>query len=136
MDLSSHLKNHEEELANLPVGVHSLVVDSETMQDLNVEPGVLFCLRSENTKVAVDSTYSLAPHYLVFVSNNGEILLNFPETRRILEVFKKLALGRAAADIDADESWTGLTRGGSRMEPYQELLAKAVSAITGRPFRR
>ena len=34
--------------------------------DEDLAPGVIFCLRSDNAKVRIDSTYALAPHYLVY----------------------------------------------------------------------
>ena len=97
-----------------------------------IEPGVFFCLRSENTKVKTDSSYALAPYYLVYVANNGEVLLNFQHTKKILDFLKKLSLGRSNPDNEAVRRFNIATSNASDMSQYQSLLAKAVAAITGK----
>ena len=67
---------------------------------------------------------------------DGEVLLNFTKTRRLLEVFKKLALGHSAPDASAHEQWSKVTKNGTRMESVQHLLGKAVQAITGKAEER
>ena len=97
-----------------------------------MEPGVIFCLRSENAKVKADNTYALAPHYLVYVTDAGEIRLNFTHAKQILDLLKKLSLGRSNPDDDAVARFNDNTKNGSDMSHYQGLLAKAVAAITGK----
>jgi ERCC4-related helicase len=136
MDLGSYLKNHEEELAILPLGTYSVAIDDELLADSDLQAGAFFCLRSENSKVAMDSTYALAPHFIVYVGEDGSVLLNFSKTRRILEIFKKLALGHSSPDLAAHEQWANRTKQGTDMGQYQELLSKAVAAITGKAEER
>ena len=136
MDLGSYLKGHKQELASLPPGAFSVAIDDELLADSDLKPGTFFCLRSENTRVAGDSTYALAPHFVVYVGDDGAVLLNFTQTRRILEVFKKLALGRSAPDPRAQELWDARTRNSGNMAHTQELLGQAVAAITGKAEER
>jgi len=132
MDLGSYLKNHEEELAALPLGAYSVAVDDPMLEDDDLEPGVFFCLRSENAKVVVDATYALAPHFLVFVGDGGEIVLNFTQTRQVLELMKKLALGQSQPDARAHERLGERTKLGADMGHYRGLLERAVAAVTGK----
>ena len=132
MDLGNYLKTHADELADLPLGSFSVAVDDELLSESDLAPGIFFCLKSENAKVTVDSTYAMAPYFVVYVADDGKVLLNFTKTRRILEVFKKLALGHASPDLNAHELLNGRTKAGSDMSHYQALLNKAVTAITGK----
>lgn len=132
MDLSSYLKNHQEELSTLPLGAFSVAIDDELLEDADIKPGAFFCLRSENATVSVDATYALSPHFLVYVADDGEIQLNFTQTRRILDVIKKLTLGRSQPDPEAQERHSDATRAGSDMEHYRHLLERAAAAISGK----
>ncbi|MBK1718110.1 DUF6575 domain-containing protein [Thiocystis violacea] len=132
MDLGNYLKHHQEELARLPPGVFSVAIDDALLQDSEIKPGAFFCLRSDNAKVTVDSTYALSPHFLVFVADDGEVVLNFTQTRRILDVVKKLSLGRSQPDTQAHQLLAARTRGGAEMAHYRGLLERAVAAISGK----
>jgi len=134
MDLSNFLKQHQEELAALPPGAFSVAAcdkSEDSAGTVKCGPGAFFCLRSENAKIRVDTTYALEPHFLVFVSDNGEVVLNFTQTRRFLDLIKKLALGRSQADTRAHQRFADRTRDGADMEHYQMLLDSAVAAVSG-----
>lgn len=131
LDLVDYVKDHGEELQRIPYGVFS-VAEIDSLLDIErVEPGAIFCLRSANDGQTHDSTYALAPYYLVYISDSGEVLLNYTQTRKILDVFRKLTLGRAAAQDEVFERFHRETRGLRRMDHYRDLLAEAVRAITG-----
>lgn len=132
MDLADYLKEHAGRLENMPPGAFAVTQADDLVEDENLEPGVIFCLRSDNTKVRVDTTYALAPYYLVYVSDSGEVVLNFIHTKQILDALKKISLGRANPDEKAYKRFNDLTRNGKDMSHYQALLAKAVAAITGK----
>jgi ERCC4-related helicase len=132
MDLSNHLKDHGEEVAALPLGSFSVAVAEELLSDAGLKPGAFFCLRSENALASVDASYSLSPHFLVYVANDGEVQLDFTQTRRALDVIKKLSLGRSAPDADLHLAFANVTRGGADMEHYRHLLERAAAAIAGK----
>jgi SNF2 family DNA or RNA helicase len=132
MDLSNYLKHHAEELATLPLGAFSVAADDELLADTGIKSGAFFCLRSENAKVTVDSTYALSPHFLVFVGDDGEVILNFTQTRRFLDLVKKLALGRSQPDATAHRIFADRTRDGADMAHYRTLLERAVAAVSGK----
>src|SRR5690606_15748466 len=56
---------------------------------------------------------------------------NYTQTRKILDVFRKLTLGRAVAQDEVFERLHRETRGLRRMDHYRDLLGEAVRAITG-----
>ena len=101
------------------------------MED-ELESGVIFCLRSENGRVQTDRTYALSPYYLVYVSDSGEICLNFTQSKKILDILKKSSFSQKDPDKAALAQFNQFTRNARDMSHYQNLLGKAVSAITGK----
>ena len=147
MDLAEYLKDYAEVLESLPLGAFAVTTADDLVDVLlpggleggldegppkSPEPGVIFCLRSDNAKVRTDSTYALAPHYLVYVSDSGETRLNFTNARKILDLLKKLTLGRSNPEPQAVTAFNAMTRNGFDTSHYQTLLGKAVAAITGK----
>lgn len=132
MDLAEYLKEHGDRLERMAPGAFAVTRADDLVEDDALEPGVLFCLQSDNARVRTGSTYALAPYYLVYVSDTGEIRLNFTQAKQVLDVLKKLSLGRAHPDPDAVARLNTLTKTGRDMTHYQGLLSCAVAAITGR----
>lgn len=132
MDLVEYLKEHEDQLENMPLGALAVTTDDAMIDIEGIGPGVIWCLRAENAKVRTDSTYALSPHYLVYVADDGEVKLNFTSTKRILDIFKKLSLGRSQPDDAAVTAFNSRTKDGTEMTHYQGHLAKAITAITGK----
>ncbi|NNM84938.1 MAG: hypothetical protein HKL96_04160 [Phycisphaerales bacterium] len=129
MDLSDYIKAHVHELEAAPPGAYAITASANIPE---TQPGVIFCLRNELPKAVIDSTYALAPHYLVYVLENGEICQNFPQAKKILDLLKKLALGKSQPDTAAVSAFNVMTKNGADMQRYQSLLAKAIAAITGK----
>lgn len=132
MDLAEYLKEHADLLENMPPGVFAVTHPDDLIEKEGLQPGVIFCLRSESAKVKADSTNALAPYYLVWVSESGEVLMNFTKAKKILDFFKKLSLGRSQPDGGAVARFNIATSDATDMSKYQALLAKAVAAITGK----
>ena len=132
MDLAQYLKEHAQRLEQMPHGAFAVTSVDEIFEDEKLEPGVVFCLRSESARVRVDTTYALAPHFLVYVTESGEVELNFTQARKVLDMMKKLSLGRLQPDEDAIARFNQVTGDGADMSRYQSLLAKAVASITGK----
>ena len=132
MDLTEYLKENADLLENMPPGAFAVVRLDDLIEEEGMEPGVIFCLRSESPKVSTDNTNALAPHYMVWVSESGEVQMNFMQAKRILDMFKKLSLGRSQPDESAVARFKIDTSNATDMSKYQSLLAKAVGAITGK----
>jgi hypothetical protein len=132
MDLVEYLKQHSDGLEYMPSGAFAVTCVDDLMVDEGLGPGVIFCLRNETAKVRSDSGYALAPYYLVWVSESGEVQMNFTQAKKILDLFKKLSLGRSQPHDSAVAKFNASTRNGADMSKYQELLGKAVAAITGK----
>ncbi len=62
----------------------------------------------------------------------GEMRMNFAQAKKILDLFKKLSVGRSLANDRTLAQFNATTRYGADMSKYQALLAKALAAITGK----
>jgi SNF2 family DNA or RNA helicase len=127
MDLAGYLKEYAELLERKSIGAFAV-----TLSDEDLQPGVIFCLRSENPKVVTDKAYALAPHYMVHVTDSGEVALNYTQAKKVLDLLRKAAGKTKAVDAEAMEAFNRLTRQGKDMSAYQTLLGKAVANITGK----
>lgn len=132
MNLGEYLKRHAGKLEHMPPGAFAVTHADDLVQELEVGPGVIFCLKSESAKIRVDNTYALAPYYLAYVSESGEVSLTFTQARKILDLIKKLSLGRVHPCEKAVATFNERTKNGRDMSLYQSLLGTAVASITGK----
>jgi hypothetical protein len=129
IDLADYLKGYPEGLSNLHFGAFSVTTTSEA----EVPPGVIFCLRAEgdSAQKIAESSYPLAPNYLVHVGEDGAILLPFTQAKQILDRLKRTCTGRDLSDAAASTRFDKVTRHGEDMKAAQKQLAAAVASIVG-----
>ena len=153
MDLSGFLSKKEPSdkerdnsavLEQSPTGLFAPVIitkeafDTEASKfaglENEIESGVIFCLKDIKGKVQVEESYSLAPYYLVYISDEEEILLSFSQSKQILDLCKKFGseLTNIDQSTDAYQQFAKRTQNGRQMQHYQNLLAKAVENIAGK----
>ncbi|TCK58429.1 helicase-related protein [Seleniivibrio woodruffii] len=129
MDLGDYFKEHEDLLSKMPYGAYSVVELSADNNELL--PGVIFCLKNEGSHAVSDSTYALSPYYLVYVSDEGSVVLQFTQVKKILDILKKTANSGKSISENAIDRLNKKTKNGNDMSHYQNLLGKAIQALTG-----
>lgn len=131
-DPSYDVENASQYWEKLPLGLMSVTTALNT-HELQVESGVIFCLRAvgEAALNTIDPSYPLAPHYLVHVGDDGGILLNHSQAKLVLDRLKTLSVGRDIPDQSAYEAFDQQTKNGTDMSHYRQALERAVEAITG-----
>ena len=130
MDLSDYIKEHEDWLTHIPFGAYAVATIDDSLRD-EFSPGVIFCLRYEGAETISDATYALSPYYLVYVKNDGSVHLQFTQTKKILDLMKKMSIHGKSVDRIATTRFSRQTRNGSDMSHYRHLLSKAVQDLTG-----
>ena len=128
MDLSGFMKDNMEMLAASPTGFHAVV--SPAMSE--VIPGAIFCLRDLKGSVQNEDTYALAPFYLVYVSDAGNIVCNHLQAKKSLDIFKKQSATASVLNQEAIDALNGSTRNGRDMTAYRHLLDRAIESIIGK----
>lgn len=137
MDLSGYMNQKENlaKLENAPFGFYSVTPIDKVLAVEGIKPGVVFCLKNIRTgteAVQVDSNYPLAPYFLVYVSDNAVVELNFTQSKKIIDLLKRQAFTHTTVASQAVELMESRTRHGQDMEHYQHLLAVAVDNIAGK----
>ncbi|WP_201262162.1 helicase-related protein [Lysinibacillus mangiferihumi] len=123
-DLSTALKSYKKDLAVAPKGLYAVVSNKELPE---AQPGVIFCFK-QYKDVAIESN-SLAPYILLYVTDAGEAFIHYTHAKKVLDAYRKLALGKKEPEIDAVQWFNEQTSDAADMEHYQDLLKQAVNII-------
>ena len=125
MDLLNYIKTHGD-LANLPSGMHAVVPADATM---GLSPGVIFTLRNRNHAVNIQQQNRLHPFYLVYISDNGDIIADHMDVKSLLDTARAACRGRAEPIRVAYDPFNRKTDDGRNMAFYSALLDKAIHSI-------
>ncbi|MCO6413226.1 MAG: DEAD/DEAH box helicase family protein [Thiogranum sp.] len=145
MDLSDYMNRNRPEaqtnnqnlhaLEQAPLGLYAAVTLDEALTEEGLKSGVIFCLKNIRTgaqAVQVVENYPLAPYFLVYVSDDAVIELNFTQSKKVLDLLKRQAFNHSGIDEGAVTYVNSATKQGRDMEHYQRLLAVAVDSIAGK----
>ena len=125
MDLLNYIKTHGE-ISSLPSGLHS-VVPADAAHGL--ESGIIFTLYNRNESVNTNPRNRLHPYYLVYISNDGEIIAEHTQVKRLLDLARIACKGKAEPIEKAYKSFNESTKDGRDMKYYSDLLDQAISSM-------
>lgn len=126
IELMEYMKEHRKELDNAPFGIYSIVPAEE------FEPGVIFLLRQvKGVKESKDKN-ALTPYYLVYISEDEEVKLNYIQSKKILDYYQKLCSGKKKVFRNLVESFDRETDNGRQMDKYSQLLKESIENIIGK----
>lgn len=126
IELMEYMKKHRKELDNAPFGIYSIVPAGE------FEPGVIFLLRQvKGVKESKDKN-ALTPYYLVYISEDEEVKLNYVQSKKILDYYQKLCSGKKEVFRNLVESFDRETDNGRQMDKYSQLLKESIENIIGK----
>ena len=125
MDLLNYVKENGD-LASVPSGMHA-VVSAEPERGL--PPGVIFTLRNRHHSINAAGQNRLHPYYLIFMGQDGEVVADYTEIKRLLDLARVACKGKADHVPDACHAFNQATNDGRDMQPYSDLLDKAIGSI-------
>ncbi len=125
IELMEYMKQHKQKLKQAPQGIYSIIPYSEEL-----EKGVIFLLKTTNR----EDKYSnpLSPYYLTYVTDNGEVKLNYSQSKKIMDYYKKSSSKTTQIQEKEVSEFNKETKDGKNMEKYTMLLHKAIDDITGK----
>ena len=123
VDLSNLIKKYGE-LQQIPEGLHAVVQSNEHLQE-----GVIFTLKNVNTSVNIDKLNRLHPYYIVYLRNDGTIVSNHVEPKKILDAMRMAAKGIDEPITDLCKQLSEETHDYSDMTKYSQLLKDSISSI-------
>ncbi|WP_294764000.1 helicase-related protein [uncultured Fusobacterium sp.] len=128
MDLVNYMKNNKEILEKAPTGMYA--VAKSNIEE--AERGVIFCLKQINEEIKPSEFNTLNPYFLVYVKESGEVLLNFIQSKKILDIYKKVCLGENTLFPDLISEFNRETNNAKDMSKFTNFLEKTVENIVGK----
>ena len=125
MDLLNYV-NANGDLAHLPSGMHTVVPANPTN---GLHPGVIFTLKNISHNSSLNQHNRLHPYYLVYISNDGEIINDHTEVKRLLDLARNACKGQQTPIINACKAFNMATEDGRNMQAYSSLLDQAIRSM-------
>jgi len=125
MDLLNYVKEHGE-LDNVPFGMHAVV---PAQPELGLLPGVIFALKNIHDSVNVNQQNRLHPFYLVYIGDDGQVIVDHTEVKRLLDLIRASCKGHTEPIRDVCRIFNERTEDGCKMERYSDLLSSAIRTM-------
>lgn len=123
LDLLAYMKEHPD-IEHTPFGLHAVVPARE-----DSPAGCVFVLKNRNNSVNIDHKNRLHPFYMVYISEDNEVIVNHLAPKELLDRMRYLCKGKDAPNADICREFNHLTRDGKNMKKYSALLGEAISSI-------
>ena len=123
LDLLEYLKQHEE-IENAPKGIHAVVASGQ-----DTPPGVIFVLKNRNESVNVDHRNRIHPFYMVYIADDGDIICDYLDPKKLLDTFRFLCRGKSEPNVTLCKAFNTETKDGKDMKAVSALLSDAISSV-------
>jgi len=123
LDLLEYVNgNHDVE--HTPFGLHAVVNGNQQVQS-----GTIFVMKNRTAGINIDHKNQLHPFYMVFVADNGEIIIDHLHPKDLLDKMRLLCKPMVKPDVTLCRDFNKETHDGLKMEKYSDLLSKAINSI-------
>lgn len=123
LDLLAYMKDNPD-IEHTPFGMSAVVPASSMAQ-----PGVIFILKNRNNAVNIGHQNLLHPFYMVYLSDNGDTIINHLSPKRLLDIMRSACKGKNEPILELCHQFNAETQDGKSMSHYSDLLQKAVGTI-------
>jgi SNF2 family DNA or RNA helicase len=111
---------------NMPTGMHAVC---KAKPEINANPGVIFILKNRRNEININNINQLHPFYLVYTSQDGEIVVNHLNVKRTLDIMRAIARNDNTPIPEVYQPFNQETDDGNNMQEYSELLDQAIDSI-------
>jgi len=123
LDLLEYMKQHGD-IETAPKGLHTVVGQTE-----DSPAGVIFVLRNINDSVNIDNRNRIHPFYMVYISEEGEIVCDYLNPKKLLDTMRLLCRGKGEPCVELCKQFNDETDDGRKMGEISELLSEAINSI-------
>ena len=123
LDLLEYIKHHPD-IDKTPFGLHSVAAASE-----DVPAGVIYVLKNRSNSVNIDNQNRLHPFYMVYISNEGEVICDHLSPKQMLDKMRFLCKGKTEPIPELYRQFNKETCDGRNMSALSKLLGDAISSI-------
>lgn len=123
LDLLEYIKHHDD-IDKTPFGLHSIVPASE-----ETPAGVIYVLKNRSNSINIDNQNRLHPFYMVYISNEGDVVCDHLSPKQMLDKMRFLCKGKNEPIPELYRDFNKETRDGRNMSEFSRLLGEAISSI-------
>lgn len=123
LDLLEYVKTHED-IERKPKGLHAVVRAADGLPE-----GVIFVLKNINNGVNIDNRNQIHPFYMVYVDNDGDVVCDYLNPKKLLDDIRLLCRGKSEPDRELCRRFNEETDDGRDMEEMSQLLSDAINSI-------
>ena len=123
LDLLEYI-NSNHDVEHTPFGLHAVVHATD-----QAPAGTVFVLKNRTAGVNIDHKNQLHPFYMVYIKDDGEVLVDHLHPKDLLDKMRLLCKPMTKPDVKLCSAFNKETRDGLRMGKYSELLGKAIESI-------
>jgi len=123
LDLLDYVKRHPE-LERTPMGLHAVAPASA-----DCPPGVIYVLKNRAQSINIDNKNRLHPFYMAYVSNEGEVVCDYLQPKKMLDIMRFVCRGQDKPIDELYHSFNDETEDGRDMSEISELLSEAINSI-------
>lgn len=123
LDLLEYIKNHTG-IEKAPFGLNAVVPTNE-----DAPAGTIFVLKNRSDSVNINNQNRLHPFYMVYISNEGEVICDHLSPKQMLDKMRFLCKGKTEPIPEAYKQFNKETCDGKDMSKFSYLLGRAVASI-------
>ena len=123
LDLLEYIKHHPD-IEKTPFGLHSVTAATPDMP-----AGVIYVLKNRTNSVNIDNQNRLHPFYMVYISNDGDVVCDHLSPKEMLDKVRFLCKGKTEPIPELYKQFNKETRDGRNMTEFSKLLGDAISSI-------
>ena len=123
LDLLEYVKNHPD-IDKAPFGLHAVTAATDDMP-----AGVIYVLKNRTNSVNIDNQNRLHPFYMVYISNNGDVVCDHLSPKEMLDKVRFLCKGKSEPIPELYKQFNKETRDGRNMTEFSKLLGDAIASI-------
>ena len=123
LDLLEYIKSHPD-IEKAPFGLNAVVPANE-----DAPAGVIFVLKNRSDSVNIDNKNRLHPFYMVYISDEGEVICDHLSPKQMLDKMRFLCKGKTQPIPEVYKQFNEETRDGKDMSKFSHLLNRAIASI-------
>lgn len=123
LDLLDYINTHPD-IEHAPFGMNAVVRATDEHP-----AGVIFVLKNISNEVNINSQNRLHPFYMIYIAEDGNIVIDHLSPKEMLDNFRFLCKGKREIDRKLCVAFNKQTADGKKMDKYSQLLGEAISSM-------
>lgn len=90
---------------------------------------MIYVLKNRDESVNIDSKNQLHPFYMVYISEEGEVICDHLQPKKLLDLMRQMCRGKDQPNAELCRRFNAETEDGRDMSALSALLGESVSSI-------